>query len=170
MITPDEPRLLDLLVLHEGLRTEPYRCPAGRWTWGVGHNLEARPFTLEERLHLLRHGPTEATARWLLVRDLEEVVAALDAAARERGSPLAGWHELDDVRQAVLVDMAFNLGASALLRFVKLLSAVARCKWADAGWEMENSEWWYQVGARARRLRAMLETGEWPEELALAST
>lgn len=37
------------LVFHEGIRYMPYKCPTGHLTIGVGHNIEARPFTAEEK-------------------------------------------------------------------------------------------------------------------------
>lgn len=36
------------LCLHEGIRLQPYRCPAGYLTIGVGRNLETNPPTAEE--------------------------------------------------------------------------------------------------------------------------
>ena len=39
----------DQLVLHEGLRLEPYICPAGYWTIGVGRNLESKGLTGAEQ-------------------------------------------------------------------------------------------------------------------------
>ena len=35
------------LCLHEGIRLQPYKCPAGYWTIGVGRNLETNPPTAE---------------------------------------------------------------------------------------------------------------------------
>ena len=40
----------------EGLRLSPYRCPAGKWTIGYGHNLEARGLIYTEVQHILNHG------------------------------------------------------------------------------------------------------------------
>ena len=51
-----------MLAHHEGVRTKPYRCPAGLWTVGVGHLIGDgkslpdswnRTFTLEEVYDLL---------------------------------------------------------------------------------------------------------------------
>ena len=36
------------LCHHEGIRLQPYRCPAGYLTIGVGRNLETNPPTAEE--------------------------------------------------------------------------------------------------------------------------
>ena len=41
--------LEDQLILHEGLRLEVYKCPAGKWTVGGGRNLEGKPLTEGEQ-------------------------------------------------------------------------------------------------------------------------
>ncbi len=38
----------ELLKELEGLYLVPYRCPAGKWTIGYGHNLEANGLTVDE--------------------------------------------------------------------------------------------------------------------------
>lgn len=41
-------RAASLLKELEGLRLDPYQCPAGKWTIGYGHNLEANGLTADE--------------------------------------------------------------------------------------------------------------------------
>ena len=153
----DEQRLRNLLVLHEGLSLEPYRCPAGHWTWGVGHNLEANPLDLDEQLRVLGEGATRAAALWLLDRDVARVREQLLSVL-----PAVGL--LDPVRRAALLDMAFNMGVPRLLRFVKMLDALQAGNWDRAAVEALDSKWARQVGVRAERVARMLRTGEWPPE------
>jgi lysozyme len=47
MIAADDPELAASIKRHEGFRSQPYTCPAGRWTIGYGYNLESG-MTLEE--------------------------------------------------------------------------------------------------------------------------
>ncbi len=58
---------------HEGFRDRPYRCPAGHWTVGWGHNLEAhhpddwrqmieRTFSMAECVQFLSADVARATA------------------------------------------------------------------------------------------------------------
>lgn len=150
--------LEQLLILHEGLRTAPYRCKAGHWTWGVGRNLDARPLDLDEQLYLLTQGPGRESALWLLRRDLERLRPQV-----ARDIPEAA--DLDPVRHAAVTDLAYNLGVAGLRRFVGFLRYLRKRRWLDAGWELYNSAWWYQVGPRGPRLRAMIETGDWPPEI-----
>ena len=127
------------LILHEGMKLKPYRCPAGKLTIGVGRNLEDKGLSKQEALFLLR-------------RDIAEVTNEL------RKYP---WFEtLDMVRQKVLIDMAFNLGINGLLSFKKMLSYLKAGDYEKAADEMVNSRWYGQVGDRAKRLVKMMRTGE----------
>ena len=42
------------LILHEGLRLEVYKCPAGYWTIGVGRNLEGKPPRKDEQEYIFK--------------------------------------------------------------------------------------------------------------------
>ncbi|MDT4879646.1 hypothetical protein FQZ97_1153420 [compost metagenome] len=69
------------------------------------------------------------------------------------------FDELDDVRQEVLVNMTFNLGAVRLSGFKKFRAAVRAANWALAAREMLDSKWATQVGARAQRLAHAMQFG-----------
>lgn len=127
------------LILHEGMKLKPYRCPAGKLTIGVGRNLEDKGLSKQEALFLLR-------------RDIAEITNEL------RKYP---WFKtLDMVRQKVLIDMAFNLGINGLLSFKKMLSYLKAGDYEKAADEMVNSRWYGQVGDRSKRLVKMMRTGE----------
>ncbi len=126
------------LVLHEGLRLNPYRCPAGKLTIGVGRNLEDKGISMAEALFLLRN-------------DVEEVRTQLERYP---------WYtQLDPVRQKVLIDMAFNLGIGGLMQFRKMLAALEAGDYGKTADEMLDSKWARQVGKRAQRLAEMMRTG-----------
>lgn len=134
-------KLRQQLTNHEGLRLKPYKCTAGKWTIGVGRNLEDV-------------GITEAEAMFLLDNDIRK--AHDDARAL-----IDGFDELDDVRQCVVIDMAFNLGRSRLSKFKKMLAAVRAGNYNTAADEMVNTLWYSQIGNRAARLEHMMRTGEY---------
>ena len=67
---------------------------------------------------------------------------------------------LDDVRQNVLVNMAFNLGVSGLLTFKNTLRLISFSRYEEAAEEMLNSKWARQVGYRAEELAEQMRTGE----------
>jgi len=150
MINENNPKLIALLILHEGLRLSPYLCTAGKLTIGVGHNLDAKP--------ILGVGPwtriTRERAMQILAADLQEVIIGL-----EKTLP---WIEtLNEPRQAVLVDMAFNLGLKGLLGFKKFLGSLQDKAFDKSPAHMFDSKWAQQVGYRAKRLAKMIVTGEW---------
>lgn len=134
-----------MLKLHEGVRLKPYTDSVGKLTLGVGRNLDDKGITLEEADYLLSN---DISAAWL------SLVSRLECFSR-----------LDTVRQAVLLDMAVNLGTDGLLKFRKTLVLVAGGRYAEAAVEMLDSVWAKQVGLRAQRLSTMMRTGIWPEEL-----
>lgn len=137
----DRVKLIEQIKRHEGVRLTPYRCPAGKLSIGVGRNLDDVGISLEE-------------AEYLLSRDLDRAFLGLSKS-------LPYFQDLDSVRQGVLVNMAFNLGLSGLLRFQRMLSAVERGDYAGAAVEMLDSAWAGQVGGRARELARQMETGAW---------
>ncbi len=128
------------LIRDEGLRLKPYHCTAGKLTIGVGRNLEA-------------NGITELEAEMLLAFDIERFGAQLDRA-------IPWWRGLDDVRQRVLLNMAFNLGTAKLMEFTNTLGNIRAGRWEAAAEGMLKSKWAGQVGARAVRLAKMMKTGE----------
>jgi len=133
------PRIRETLIRHEGLRLKPYRDSVGKLTIGVGRNLEDV-------------GLTELEAHWLLMNDITRVADEL----LEAIPWIAG---LNDVRQEVLVNMAFNLGIKGLLEFKRTLSAIERAKYRAASRFMLESKWASQVGPRARELAQAMKTG-----------
>jgi lysozyme len=135
-----------LLKLHEGVRLKPYTDTVGKLTLGVGRNLDDRGITLEEADYLLSN---DISAAWLSLVSLVEC-----------------FSRLDTVRQAVLLDMAVNLGTDGLLKFRKTLAFVAGGQYPEAATEMLDSTWAKQTGQRAKRLSKMMASGEWPVEIA----
>lgn len=138
-------RLRRMLIVHEGLWLKPYRCPAGYLTIGVGRNLEARGISREEAMVLL-----------------ESDIAEAEAAAR---GFFPAFDRLEEPRQAVLVDMAFNLGAVRLGGFWRFRAALERGDFEQAAREMLDSKWAKQVGPRARRLAEMMRRGTWADDV-----
>lgn len=132
-------KLTDELVRDEGLRLRLYTCTAGKTSIGVGRNLEDRGISKTEAMLMLAH-------------DIDDACADLDRS-------LPWWQTLDPVRRRVLVNMAFNLGIVKLLGFKNTLAAMKAGDYAKAADGMRQSLWARQVGARADRLAAMMETG-----------
>lgn len=113
----------------------------GHPTIGHGRNLEAV-------------GIDDGTAQALLVEDL---IDAEDAARGFVGQP--AWLALNDARRAVLIDMAYNLGAQRLYGFTKLRAAILAMDWRAGAAEMRDSAWFRQVGRRGVRNCEIMESG-----------
>ena len=72
------------------------------------------------------------------------------------------WPHLSEVRQAVIVDMVFNLGFSRFRKFKKMNAAINKRDYKTAAEELLNSRYARQVGSRATRLAKMMETNKAP--------
>jgi lysozyme len=134
--------MVEDLVRDEGLRLKPYKDSVGKLTIGIGRNLEDVGISKQE-------------AEDLLANDIDKAI--------EDAKTLVGddfFNALGDVRQRVLVNMAFNLGRSRLRRFRRMLAAIRAGKFSNAADEMVSSRWYQQVGIRAARLELMMRTGE----------
>jgi lysozyme len=136
--------MMQQLLEHEGERLMMYKDSVGKWTVGVGHNIEDK-------------GIPKQVSDLLLEIDLDEHMAELD-------EYLPWWRQLDEVRQLVVVDMAFNLGVKPplgkLLGFKNTLKYMQQGLYDQAADGMESSLWAKQVGKRAKRLAQMMRTGE----------
>lgn len=133
-------KLAQQLKKHEGLRLKPYTDTVGKLTLGIGRNLEDK-------------GITEQEALFMLNNDVDYFYSKL--------CQRIGWmKKLDDARQNVLVNMAFNLGIAGLMTFKKMLLACEHGNFKIAATEMLNSKWAEQVGYRANELAEQMRTGQ----------
>lgn len=126
------------LRVHEGLRLKPYHCTAQKLTIGYGRNLDDMGITPDE-------------AEYLLVADVARAFRTAEHA-------VANFATLAPHRQAVLIDMAFNLGGSGLAGFAKMRAAIEREDFAVAAAEMLASQWAKQVKGRATFLAEKMKT------------
>jgi lysozyme len=149
----DRTALLYALRHNEGLRLRAYRDTVGKLTIGYGHNLDAKP------LSWLVTGASIPirVAEAILEQDVDDTLHSLDAY-------LPWWSTLDEVRQGVLAEMAFNMGVDAnpadgLDSFVNTLKAIEEGRWLSARDGMLSSKWARQVGDRAVVLASRMLTG-----------
>ena len=148
MTLPNRKALRELLEGHEGRVPHAYQDSLGYWTIGIGHLIDKR-----------RGG-----------RLPDPIIDALfdydlDHHAKPLFDRLPWVASLDPVRQAVLIDMAFNLGVDGLLGFHTTLGHVHGGRYTAAAEQMLKSKWAGQVGRRALRLSEMMRTGQWPKDV-----
>ena len=159
--------LEDQLILHEGLRLEVYKCPAGYWTVGVGRNLEGKPLRKEEQEYIFKRSGLapdeviEVLKERGITKDEALFLLREDIADAEKDLQHFDWFpRLDPVRRKVVLDMRYNLGPTRFRGFKKMIAALARGDYKAAAAEMVDSAWYHQVGNRSKRLVRMMESGE----------
>lgn len=154
-MTYDRAAMIAELRRDEGERLRAYKDTVGKWTIGVGRNLDDVGTAPLGRsvADVKAKGVSRAESALMLAHDLGRVDADLDR-------KLAWWRELDPVRQRVLVNMCFNLGIGGLLGFVNTLAMVKARRHTEAAANMLKSKWAGQVGNRAKRLSEMMKTGK----------
>jgi len=140
---PGIANLTKMLKLDEGTNIKNgrhmlYKCSADQWTIGYGYNIE-------------KNGVSEKIAQAIF----DEFMTGLLVNPEIR--KIIDGH--DEIRQSVIVDMAFNLGVKGLLEFRNMLTAFENGDYNLAALEMLDSKWASQVGHRATRLAYMMKTG-----------
>lgn len=107
----------------ENVKLKVYLCPKKKHTIGFGRNLDDRGITMLE-------------AESMLERDLLDIKLELEDSIRF-------FHKLDDIRQNVLIEMAYNMGVSNLLEFTNTLYYMEKSDFINASIEMLDSKWHY---------------------------
>ena len=132
--------IYDQLRRDESVRDTMYRDELGNATVGVGHNLST---------------PLSARAIQMILED--------DVSAKkiEMDASLPWAASLDDARYGALLNLSFNMGVGGLLGFPRMLRAIQAQDWTGAARELLDSRYARQVGDRATRLAAQLQTGVW---------
>lgn len=137
-------RVINNLVRHEGKvikreRHRLYRDSVGKLTVGYGRNIDDR-------------GISEVEAKYLLHNDVQDTINDL---RRE----FWWFDELDDVRQEVVINMAFNMGIVTFSEFRNTIAYIGEGKFEQASRNMLASKWARQVGYRAQELAREMASG-----------
>jgi lysozyme len=72
------------------------------------------------------------------------------------------FDQLNEARQAVLIDMAYELGRGGLAAFHNFIRALTMCAWSEAALQMKASKWATQVPEREAEDATIMLTGEFP--------
>ncbi len=146
-------KLRDMLVRHESARTDLYDdengvkiVPGytliGNPTVGVGRNLLGNPLSVDE-IH------------YLLANDIQRTLKVAE-------SQLTWFSNLDEVRQAAIADMIFNMGLSGFCTFVNTIQCLKNYQWEQAAKNIKASQWAGQVKEhRTNDIVRMITTGKW---------
>ena len=133
------------LIDEEGFVPYAYPDKFGYLTIGYGTMIDKRK----------GGGITKEEGRYLMVNRLVPVVDGLDAA-------IPWWRAMNDVRQAVLVLMGYQMGLSGLLKFRRTLAAMESGDYERAAAGMMASKWAREdTPERASRAAQAMRTGQY---------
>ena len=130
--------LEDWIKLHEGFKNHYYLDTMGKMSIGYGRNLTDR-------------GISRAEADFMLTNDILMCKQELAAFDWYYGQP-------PNVKDA-LVNMCYNLGLTKLLKFKKMIAALAKHDYTQAAIEALDSRWARQVHDRATDIAVMMREG-----------
>lgn len=133
------------LKADEGVKPCVYKDHLGFDTIGVGRLVDSRKPGAGLR-------PVEID--FILQNDIDYRIEQLT-------KRLPWFKNLDDARQGVLLNMAFQLGVDGLLGFKNTLEMVEAGQYENAAQGMLQSKWASQTPARAKRMAEQMETGVW---------
>ena len=137
--------LQTMLERDEGRRNIAYQDSLGLWTIGVGH-----------------HDANVCRGMVWADAEIDRVFAADVAEKTAQVEEELPWvADLSEPRLAVILAMAFQMGASRLFAFVNTLAAVKRGDYFAAAEGMRNSVWAHQTPVRAARMALQMQEGRW---------
>lgn len=131
--------VVESIKRHEGFRSRMYEDSVGVKTIGYGFNLE--------EIEL----PKPVAELWL-AHEIQNHQKELEQ--------FHWYHNLDAVRQDVLLDLHYNLGDSRFRQFKRMIKALENQKYDEAAKEMLDSKWASQVGNRATKLASLMKQSD----------
>jgi len=152
-----------MIKLNEGLRLEVYTCDAGFKTFGFGTNLEVvslatvkkiaklsadlgdvdfgyrcEQTSLELAIGYVSDEIKGKLANYLLNQELLNCATGLNSQK---------WFtdDLSKFQQAIIIDLAYNMGVVGVLKFNNMIKAIKQRNYGIAGTEMLDSKYHYQM-------------------------
>lgn len=119
----------EFIKSHEGISLKPYLDTVGKWSIGIGRNLDDCGIRMDEALHMLDNDINQATS------DLTRI--------------LPEWLQCPPEVQLVLIDMMFQLGLTRFCGFKKMIEAVKCHDYSKMIEEIKDSKYAKQVPSRA---------------------
>lgn len=140
------PDLISDLKADEGLRLTAYPDPlSGGDPWTIGYGCTGP-------------GIAQGTV-WTQEQADDALCDRVDALDSEIAHYLPWFRSINDERQSVLINMAYNMGLKGLLAFRQTLGAVEAGNYDVAAADMLASTWAHQVPHRAGRLARQMASG-----------
>ena len=118
----------DYITKHERMVLHPYTDSVGKFTIGIGRNLDDNGISEDEALLMLNN-------------DLKIV-------SNDLHSIFEDFSYLPYDVQLALTDMMFNMGKPRFLGFKKMIAAIKNKDFKEAAKQAKDSKWCKQVGTR----------------------
>ena len=134
--------LKEILTHEEGWERHAYRDSLGKWTVGVGHNLEDVPLS-------------DPAIEQILEDDLSRAMADARSIYGDET-----WMKAPRNTKKALVLMCFQLGKAGLAKFVQMKAHIDAGDYDLAAQEAMRSKWAEQTPARAARVAALMRGDE----------
>jgi lysozyme len=150
----DKQKLINLISDHEGVKLKVYDDATGQElkagdilighpTIGIGRNVAKDGL-----------GISQEEAEFMLMNDIDRVKEEI------KNFPI---EHLNEVRTAIIIDMAFNMGITRFNpnKWKKTFQAIVDEDWQKATTEMLDSNWARQTKRRSAKLSQMMLLGNW---------
>ena len=148
--------IISLLKREEGYSAKPYYCSEGYPTIAHGQRIGPKGAPL----NLYEFTVSKPLAAVWLAEKVKETLADMDKYTAIREAMAA----CNEPRQAILISMAYQMGAEGLSGFKNTLKAIASQNWHAAQSGMLASKWAKQTPNRANRHAKQMLTGVWDQE------
>ena len=145
--------IISLLNVEEGFSHKPYYCSAGYPT--IAHGIRIGPKGAP--LNLYEFTVSKSLAAVWLAEKVKETLADMDKYDNIR----AAMSACNEPRQAILISMAYQMGAEGLSKFTNTLKSIAAQSWHAAQSGMLASKWQRDTPSRAQRHAIQMLTGNW---------
>jgi len=129
---------------HERFVSHAYKDSLGYLTIGYGRLIDKEK----------NGGITKDEAEYLLANDVSGVYEALNRS-------IPSFKQLNEARQGVLLNMAFQMGAHGLRKFKNTLRLIEAGNYDGAADNMLESLWAQQTPNRAQEMAQQMRTGVW---------
>lgn len=139
----NETLLRTILVRHEGYKRIVYKDTLGNLTGGIGHLCDSS-FYENQPLS------DQQVEDWY-----DEDVRTAIAVAKQA---VNCFDALGEVRQVVMIDLAFNL-SHRLYQFKNFIENIEQLEWSHAAGDLRDSLWYSQVGVRGSEDATAIELG-----------
>lgn len=146
---------------YEGRSAKVYNDSRGIPTVGIGFNLTRTDASAKLAALGLDINKVKAGTQTLKDAQIDSLFQGdLQAAVNSAKDSVDNFDDLTPARQFVVTDMVFNMGQSKFEGFKETIKAINADDWDTAAQEMEDSDWYHQVGDRSVQDVEMMQTGD----------